>query len=246
MSPILTPSREVALDLWLTLVLLGLSPAMLASWLQTRFPEFARRLPIDWYGVVLVTMALGSYFALGTPPRLLSSLTAGPAILLGLALGAAAVGVELAVLHLVPRASAAGREASRPRAPADVPIGDAVVWRLRDHGPAWNSGLANLMVPAVLEELIYRQALLALMTPAVGLALAVVVSTFSFGLIHLYFGVGAVLSKWLIGGLFVVAILAGAGLLSVILAHCVLNGTAFALRRRRPAAQWSNWAGRRA
>jgi membrane protease YdiL (CAAX protease family) len=122
-----------------------------------------------------------------------------------------------------------------------VPTGPDVVWRLRDHGPAWRDGFVNLLAPAVLEELVYRQALLMLLAPALGLGGAAVVSTLAFGLVHLYFGVQAVASKCVMGALFAAMVLSGFGLLSVMLGHCVLNAAVYALRtgllKRLPGAR---------
>lgn len=112
--------------------------------------------------------------------------------------------------------------------------GTEVIWRLRERGP-WRNGVSDLLLIAVLEECIYRQTLLALLAPlAGGIVPAALASAVCFGLIHSYFGLAGVLSKWLLGAILSAAVLAGSGLLTVILAHCILNAFAYAFAR--PAA----------
>ena len=242
MSSIPIPSHEIALDVRLTLILLGLSPAMLASWLQASFPDAARRLPIDWHSLVLLAVAGASYVAIGTPPRLFSpALPIWMTVLLGLLLGGCAVVVEYAVLRVSRRWLQQRRGGQSPprqlrgQDPApftDVAIGTGVVWRLRQHESPWPSGLSNLLLAAILEECIYRQSLLWLLIPVLGAFPGALVTILAYGLIHLYFGLASVTSKWIIGAIFTAAVLAGAGLLAAIVAHCVLNTAAHALRHR--------------
>jgi membrane protease YdiL (CAAX protease family) len=230
MSEIPIPSRDLPLDVRLVLVLLGLSPAMLASWMQTRFPRPLARLPIDAYSLVLLVLAVASYLALGQPPRWLAdSWSPAAAILVGVAAGAVSIAVDMAATRLGRRRPrrAPPRRPTAP-VPADVPVGDAVVWRLRDHGPAWRRGLGNLLTPAVLEELLYRQALLALLVPTLGLAAAAALSIAAFGLVHVYYGAPAVISKWIVGTLYTAVVLFGGGLLAAVVAHCLLNTAAYA------------------
>jgi membrane protease YdiL (CAAX protease family) len=237
MWPIPTPSHDLPADAWLVLVLLGLSPAMLASWMESRFRTSLARLPVDGYSLVLLAVAAGAYLAQGMTPWLLSpSLPLGTTVVVGLLAGVTAVGIDLSISRLWTAPQRRRAEAGPrwvPRVPADVPTGGDVVWRLRDHGPAWRSDFASLLAPAILEELVYRQALLVLLSQAAGVVAAAVVTTVSFGLIHLYFGVQAVVSKMIIGAVFVAIVLSGGGLLSVILGHTVLNATVYAVRTGR-------------
>lgn len=239
MSQIPTPSHDLPLDVWLVLVLLGLSPAMLGSWLESRFRAPLARLPLDGYSLVLIAVVTGTFAALGTPPRLLPASGApGTAILVGLLAGVAAVAIEHSVSRVrgAPRRTVQAKPRWTPEVPADVPTGGEVVWRLQGRDSARPVGLASLLAPAVLEEMVYRQALLVLLSQAVGIAAAAALSTLSFGLIHISFGVRAVVSKAVIGAILAAMVLSGGGLLSAIVAHSVLNATVYFVLTRR--IQW--------
>jgi MFS family permease len=262
--PILSP--EIGVDVRLALILLSISPSMLVSWLQTRYPNSERALPLGWYSLVLLTIASTSYAFLGLAPSLLSTaLATWMSLLLGLLLGALAIAVDLGTVQILRRLQQRrrrlqfGQQGPLPRGPvitafADVPTGTEVVWRLHEHGRPWRSGLIDLLLVAILEECIYRQTLLALLATVFGnLFLPALLSTLGFGLIHVYFGLGSVVSKWVIGAMFMVAVLAGAGLAAVILAHCILNAAAYlvmsrasekrATVRRNPGRAYSHGAG---
>jgi hypothetical protein len=217
---------------------------MLVSWLQTRYPGVERKLPISFYSTTLFVIASGSYWFLGWPPRFTPLLW--PTLLTGLTLGGIAVSVDLSIVLALRRIFVKRERKHTYQKPqvaetppySDVPTDNEVIWRLHEHGMPWRSRLSDLLLIAALEECIYRQALIGLLVPiSVGSLLPALISTLGFGLIHVYFGFGSVISKWIIGGIFMAAVLAGAGLVSVMLAHCVLNTAAYlvTIRSAKPA-----------
>lgn len=241
MSPIPTLTPDPSVELRLVLILFNLTPAALATWLQERCPSAERHIPTGWYGAVLLGVGVATFASLGSTPGFRGEARLAPMIALGLLLGVVVIAIDAGVLGVARRLR---RTRTQPAdlpsitggrsgpIPGDIPL-TTTTWRLRDQAPPCRAGLPALIAGACLEECIYRQALLELLAPFFRSSLwPAGISTLFFGLTHFHFGFTGVMSKWLIGAVLVAVVLTGHGLTPVIVAHVVLNGAAFAVRKR--------------
>jgi membrane protease YdiL (CAAX protease family) len=227
------PTPDLPLDVALILILLNLSPTSLSRFLQVSQPALEQRTPFRWYFIVLAGITAATYYELHTPPRVLGSGSLVWVLVAGVGLGALAVAIEAVTLRSVrgwrPVVASSGVALTHPwpgSAYADAPTAGS---RARsDATERRRISLAALMVGAVLEECIYRQALLVLLV-AVTLdpLIAATIATLAFGLVHFQFGLGAVVSKLMIGALFTGIVLSGGALATVIVAHAVFNAAAY-------------------
>jgi len=246
MSPILTPIRDLAFEVRLVLILFSLSPAALASWCQDRYPQVQRAVPIGWYGLVLLTVSCATFTILGATPVVHSrdrSLVGS--IVAGLLLGGLAIAADASTLRGFRRLRRVTSTRAAPVVPrwslspsnGSLPATDQLRRlraRMRD------VGLPALLAAAILEEIVYRQQLLELLRPLFATALGpALITTVFFGLIHVHFGLGSVVSKLLFGAAFTALVLSGTELLSLILAHAVFNTVAFVLMARSTGGRFS-------
>ncbi|MFY9820765.1 MAG: CPBP family intramembrane glutamic endopeptidase [Thermoanaerobaculia bacterium] len=228
------------------LFLLSLCPLLIANRLRWRAPDLEQRLPLGVYSLILAAILAANGILQGWRGVWgVSRLGLAASLALGLGLGLLSIGVEaLASWHAmrVPRPAPRARRRGHPE-PSVMRMGSGP-----GGGPgmappgfrrmvAWDSRLRDLLAIAVLEEALYRHFLIGLLVTLSGsFALSAVSSTVAFGLIHEHFGLSRVLAKTLIGAMYLGATVWSGSLIAAVIAHLVLNTTAFLMNRDRRLA----------
>ena len=228
-----------------TTLLWSICPSVIANQFKPALGEmrFAQRL---FYPALLLTVVAWNSYLFGIWP-LLPSLkqNSALALLLGLAAGSASIVLEILMSRRRKQWQAAGTLLQRNPAEQFGGIvgfyGPETVrtWEHSARSSAANDlSLFELMSSALLEEILYRYYLIALLSSlGASLALSVAISSISYGLIHSYFGINSVVSKTVSGFLYAALVLLTGNLAASIVAHSLVNLAAFSFIRMQKTAR---------